>query len=214
MTSCWMEENAGSSARRFPGQRAGFSVRLGVHGAVPEQQPRCTLLRLRHSLLRPQPWGRGAGRRRGWTTAYRYPGTFRGGEPGNCRIAGVSAANLPSGSQTPRQCALGAVWTLCTFLWSHFIPACSSGARVLRRPGCPSGGRQGSGLAASLGGGWVHLLASHNVQQHPLRLRHKGHLFWNYFKTRSFERWFPQRPVNKSEIWRKHWGLTDLPTLN
>lgn len=29
-----MEENAGSSARRFPGQRAGFSVRLGVHGAV------------------------------------------------------------------------------------------------------------------------------------------------------------------------------------
>ena len=30
-----VEENAGSSARRFPGQRAGFSVRLGVHRDVP-----------------------------------------------------------------------------------------------------------------------------------------------------------------------------------
>ncbi|XP_055275635.1 phosphatidylinositol-glycan biosynthesis class X protein [Moschus berezovskii] len=29
-----VEENAGSSAGRFPGQRAGVSVRLGVHGAV------------------------------------------------------------------------------------------------------------------------------------------------------------------------------------
>lgn len=55
-----VEENAGSSARRFPGQRAGFSVRLGVHGALPRPTALVHVTALA-PLLAPPPTVRARG---------------------------------------------------------------------------------------------------------------------------------------------------------
>ena len=167
-----LEVDVGSWAWLFPGHRAGLGVMLEDRGAVPRATALAYVTALAQ-LLAPPPTGsaRGGatrGRDRGLLDAR----TFRDrgcGEQGNGWTAGVRAASLPSRSLIPWQRALGAVWGVRRFLRPHFVPAPSSGERVLRRPGSPGRGRPGGGLATPLGGGWTHLLASHSLQHHPHR---------------------------------------------
>uniref|UniRef100_A0A8I3SCK7 Phosphatidylinositol-glycan biosynthesis class X protein n=1 Tax=Canis lupus familiaris TaxID=9615 RepID=A0A8I3SCK7_CANLF len=148
---------AGRRRRSRPAPRPRVTVRVPAPPVVPTATAQASATARAPALAPPPAGSRGAGRRANAAglPAPRSPGPPQ--VPGLREAADARAVGarrrLPSRSLATRRRALGAAGGARRLLRPHFVPACSVGERVLRRPGCQGRGRPGGGLAAPLRGG-------------------------------------------------------------